>query len=168
MAVGIQQIHTFAFVDKSEKRARARERRRLALSGKPKDRSRQPSSKWVKSARRGLKRKNNAAETHIERLLKTCGFAFVRERPIEIGEHLFFMDFHVNSIVIDGERIRLNIALEIDGGYHNAPEQAKKDRFKDKALIKSVKVWRIVRMSDKEALVMDAESLYEVLAPCAE
>jgi very-short-patch-repair endonuclease len=104
----------------------------------------------------------------VNALLKSCGFSFVRERPIEISGRLFFIDFHVNSIVINDERIRLNVALEVDGGYHNTPEQAKKDVAKDRALLSSVKIWRILRITDKAAMKLDAKSLYDILVPCQE
>lgn len=105
--------------------------------------SRMPKDVWTKKVRFKLLGKENEAERFVEDLLKSIGVKYFKERPIEIEKKRSFIDFMVVSM--DMEKVR--IAIEVDGGYHFTPEQQAIDRDREQRLLKSSRVWSILRIS---------------------
>ena len=123
-----------------------------------------PRDEWKVKTRKALLRKINPAERHVRKLLRSISAVYFRERPIEVDDRLFFVDFHVTSIKEGcGPRKRLMIALEIDGGYHYSPEQQAKDARKDAYLLRSAEVWRVVRIKAQIAATLEGEQLRRML-----
>ena len=124
-----------------------------------------PKDEWTKDTRSKLLNKRNASEEHIRKLLAQCKALHHRERPIEVAGKKYFIDFLVSGVRVkaDGSLTRIRVALEIDGGYHFAKEQQDKDRAKDAALLKSTRVWSILRIKDEVAMKLSADDLRHYL-----
>lgn len=114
---------------------------------------------WALEKRQELLIKKNAAETHVDRLLKESLFTYEREQPIEVNGKKWFIDFHIRRLRIGKNSPKIHVAVEIDGGYHFTPEQQLLDKRKDKDLLCSEMVRCVVRISTGVALKMDVLSL---------
>jgi len=120
--------------------------------------TRTPTDQWTSDTRNKLVHKVNHAEVHVMSLLKKCGVLYDRERPFLIDGKRFFVDFLVTSIMTDKRR-KIRVAIEVDGGYHFTEEQRIKDRAKDRQLLKSSRVWSVLRISSDVAMRMTSEEL---------
>lgn len=124
-----------------------------------------PDDDWTEQARMRLLGKVNKAERHIEGLLVDLPIRFNRERPIQTNGRRYFVDFLVTSFSAHGKgRIaKARIAIEVDGGYHFTPEQQQKDREKDSALLKTSRVWSILRIRASVAMTMNKYQLLTLM-----
>ena len=120
-----------------------------------------PKDDWTKDTREKLLGKRNEAEWKMRKLLAECKALHHRERPIEVDGKKYFIDFLVSGIRISqGQPLhRVRVALEVDGGYHFTEEQTAKDRKKDCDLLKSSRVWSVLRVSSEVAMTMTAQHL---------
>lgn len=116
---------------------------------------------WTTEARARLLAKINRAEEHVDALLAECNCKYRRERPIEIKGKRYFMDFLVTSIYPGRRKVR--VAVEVDGGYHDAPVQKAKDRAKDADLLATSRVWSILRIPADVAVGLDASTMRAML-----
>lgn len=105
--------------------------------------SKMPKDAWTAKTRSKLLNKDNEAERLVEDLLKAMSVKYFKERPIEIEGKRSFIDFLVVSMDMEKKRT----AIEVDGGYHFTPEQQVIDRDREKRLLKSSRVWSILRIS---------------------
>lgn len=127
--------------------------------------SRLPHDDWSKDARDRLMRKDNAAEEHIKELLDGLPLNYVRERPIKTGGRRYFIDFLVTSFKDESKRglKKARIAIEVDGGYHFTAEQQAKDREKDSALLRTARVWSILRIRASIAMSLSKDDLMALM-----
>jgi len=127
--------------------------------------SRMPDDEWTLEARLRLLGKVNDAERHIESLLADLPLRYARERPIQINGRRYFVDFLVTSFGKPRARkvVKARIAIEVDGGYHFTPEQQQKDREKDAALLKTSRVWSILRIRASKAMTMNSAQLLTLM-----
>ncbi len=117
--------------------------------------SKMPKDVWTTKTRYKLLGKDNEAERLVENLLIDMGVRYFKERPIEIEGKRSFIDFMVVSV--DMKKVR--IAIEVDGGYHFTPEQQVIDREREKRLLKSSRVWSILRISSGVARKISRKEL---------
>lgn len=146
--------HTWDEKQKTLKAKKKHIRRMLKASTVP---TRMPKGQWTQDTRAKLLGKRNDAEVHVKELLRKANILHHRERPIQIEDRQYFIDFHVQSFKEPRERLR--VALEIDGGYHFTEEQQTKDRVKDSDLLKSTRVWSVLRIKWDVAMAMDSQQL---------
>lgn len=126
-------------------RRKKRAARRAAMKNSKDDiaASKMPKDAWTVKTRHKLLGKENEAEQLVEDLLKAMSVKYFKERPIEIQGKRSFIDFLVVSMDMEKKRI----AIEVDGGYHFTPEQQVIDREREKRLLKSSRVWSILRIT---------------------
>lgn len=89
----------------------------------------------------------------LEKMKEVCPVKFKFQRGFVKGGYYAIVDFHIPS---------RNICIEIDGGYHENPEQQKKDVYRDNWLTK-VRRQTVKRITNKQAFDMP---LGEVLRLC--
>lgn len=65
------------------------------------------------------------------------GYKFRRQHPL----HIFIVDFYCHQ---------LNLVIELDGGYHNLPEQIEKD--KDRSDLLKFQELTILRFPNEEVI----------------
>jgi very-short-patch-repair endonuclease len=81
-----------------------------------------------KSSETGKRRKLRQHQTNAEELV----WRFIRNR--QMLDYKFRRQYSVDRFVIDFYCVELKLAIEIDGGTHNTPEQKKKDIGRQKYL----------------------------------
>jgi very-short-patch-repair endonuclease len=118
-----------------------------------------PKDDWSKSTRNKLLCKENKQESYIDKVLKSIGVIYQRERPIVVDSKKYFIDFLVTSVIRNGVKDKVRVAIEVDGEYHFSKEQEQKDQEKNLALLSSSRVNSVIRISTKNASSMNAESL---------
>lgn len=82
------------------------------------------------------------AEKAAKNILEEMGIDYEFQKPCLIAGHSYIMDFYLK---------KYGICLEIDGAYHDTPEQLLKDREKTNVLAKSGIL--VVRFSNEETLI---------------
>ena len=90
------------------------------------------------------RRKLRQHQTNAEELV----WRFIRDRQL-LG-YKFRRQYSVDAYVIDFYCVELKLAIEIDGGTHNSPEQKKKDTIRQKYL-EAFHI-KFVRIKDEELL----------------
>jgi len=70
--------------------------------------------------------KRPVEERWVEEILKKSGVRFMAQKGFIAGDYFCFADFYLPFS---------RVCLEIDGGYHNSPEQVKRDKRKNHYLI---------------------------------
>lgn len=140
----------------SLRRARARELRKVEFAP-----SQLPHDEWTDRTRAENLGKINLAEDLIDALLRQLPVTFVRERPIVIAGKRFFLDFLVVSMRNPRKKVR--VAIEVDGGYHFTEEQSKRDRMREHELLKSSRVWSILRIEASVAMNMTGGALLKAI-----
>jgi very-short-patch-repair endonuclease len=104
--------------------------------------------KWVKITRSELKKKSTPFEDIVFHYLVEHGIKHViKQHPIKVYGHRYFLDLYIRS---------RKIAIEVDGGYHNNPEQIVKDIERDESL-KRKKGINTLRITNAD--VLDPEKL---------
>lgn len=146
------------------KKAEAWIRPKVKLSIKKKAKQgKAKTPKWVKQYRAGLLAKKNEAETCTEDMLQSMGIPYQRELAVKVFKSRYFVDFYIPSIRINDKNVRVNIALEIDGGYHLSKVQFIKDRGKERDLLKTRRIDQVVRVSAKNIMTMEGSEFFEIL-----
>ena len=73
-----------------------------------------------------LKIKATPAEKELKKILKAQGIKFVFQKPVTCKNgKSYIMDFYLPF---------QKVCIEVDGGYHNTPEQEEKDKIRTKHL----------------------------------
>ncbi len=97
-----------------------------------------------------LRRRATPAEKCFnDKLEKACSVKFKFQRGFIKGGYYAIVDFYIPS---------RNICIEIDGGYHDSPEQQRKDKKRDKWLTE-VRKQKIIRLTNKEAFDITIDRL---------
>lgn len=98
-----------------------------------------PSKTLINRMRQDLMSKTSNAEKAAIRNCELLGYKVVRQQPIMTGRKLYFADIYIPS---------LKLIIEVDGGYHYASSQKRKDSNR------SAGIWRmgyhVVRLSNHD------------------
>jgi len=78
-----------------------------------------------------------AGEAAMQAILSDLGWRFNTEHPI----HNYILDFYIHAY---------KLAIEVDGGYHFNPDQAAKDRKRDRWLVS--RGYTVVRLTNEQVL----------------
>jgi len=81
--------------------------------------------------------------------LRYAGFVVVFQHPVHAGDAFCVADFFIP---------RKGLLIEVDGGYHNCPDQQKKDRNKD-ALYESLG-YNVLRIRNEDVDTFDTNSIH--------
>lgn len=155
-------------IEKEKKAREANERRRQSLKEMELDPARrkpakQPKpTKQKKSKQRSksniqkiaskyadrLIKRATPAELHFLGLLKESGILFKQSKIVYTAKSFYIVDFYIS---------RKSLCVELDGDYHNTPEQKAKDLQRDKYLnSKGYVNWR---MTNEEAFKLTVADL---------
>jgi 5-methyltetrahydrofolate--homocysteine methyltransferase len=89
-----------------------------------------------------LMRDRTATEILLHRHLQLAGIRHIEQHPIRVNQSgLRFVDFYL---------LKYQMIIEVDGVYHNAPEQKKKDEKRFDQLRRVRPGWKILVITDKE------------------
>ncbi len=101
-----------------------------------------------------LRRRATPAEKEFNRKLKeVCPVRYQFQRGFVKGGYYAIVDFHIPS---------RKICIEIDGGYHNNPEQQKKDKKRDDWLT-NVRGQRVIRITNERAFEIELHEITEMI-----
>ncbi|KKN16737.1 hypothetical protein LCGC14_0972740 [marine sediment metagenome] len=110
--------------------------------------------KTVPERIKNLRRRATPAELCFkEKLEKCCPVKFKFQRGFIKGGYYAIVDFHIPS---------RNICIEIDGGYHNRPEQKRKDEYRDKWL-REVRKQKVIRLTNQQAEEISTAGIKELV-----
>ncbi len=114
-----------------------------------------PRTKSIMARRQNENRREKTpAEAHVITLLESLGVEYVFEKGVLRRKSFYLVDFYF-------PRPR-KLCLEIDGGYHNTPEQKAKDRIRDRFITRSRKM-RVTRLTNEQAFALNAEQLLAII-----
>lgn len=88
------------------------------------------------------------AAKHFKKLLTLSGFRFKSEKIVYKEVSFYIVDFYIPD---------RNLCIELDGGYHNTPEQKAKDIERDRFM--ESKGYHNWRMTNEEALALTRDEL---------
>lgn len=97
-----------------------------------------------------LVKKATKAEKHFKRLLKECGVEFIFQYAVNAPGSFYILDFYLP---------KSQTVFEIDGKYHNEPEQVEKDRRRDAYL--SDKGCTVKRLANEEVFKLTSDDLFK-------
>jgi very-short-patch-repair endonuclease len=100
----------------------------------------------------GLRKRATESEKKFRRMLGNCKIKFVFQKAIPNDFSFYIIDFFLPAT---------GVCIEIDGEYHNDPEQARKDFIRDKFL--ASKDYLVLRLTNKEVMDMTEITLRERL-----
>lgn len=107
----------------------------------------------MKERARRLRRNQTASEQRVWALVRKCGPLYeqyqVKFRRQAVKER-FIMDFYCP---------KLKLAIEVDGGYHDEPEQARYDKWRQSKLEDLGITFLRIRNED----TLDSDKLYETI-----
>lgn len=112
--------------------------------------------------RKILLAKKNIGEDATKALLKHITLDYERELPISERSSFFFIDFYIRTI----DKVQVNIALEIDGSSHDSDEAKRKDRVKDKVMLRHRAVKTVLRITSNRVRSMTIGELKAALVSC--
>lgn len=95
---------------------------------------------WIKKTIKELRRKMTIPEQKFYNECIDAGISLKYQQAEYVNGNIYFIDFKVSN---------LNIAIEIDGKYHNDAEQANKDKIRTKNLNKLK--YNVFRITNAEA-----------------
>lgn len=102
-----------------------------------------------------LRRRATKAERIFKRkLTQAIKVKFQFQRGFIKGGYFAIVDFHIPS---------RRICIEIDGGYHDTPEQKRKDHHRD-SWLRDVRKQRVIRLTNKQAEAMTVDEIKELVA----
>jgi len=92
---------------------------------------------WVSETRSELKKKSTRYEHIVYKSLQRSGVkGMIVQYPINVNRHQYFLDIFLKDI---------NVAIEVDGGYHNDELQKLHDEERDRLLrIAGIRTYRIL------------------------
>lgn len=88
------------------------------------------------------------AAKHFKKLLTLSGFRFKSEKIVYKEVSFYIVDFYIPD---------RNLCIELDGGYHNTPEQKAKDVERDRFM--ESKGYHNWRMTNEEALALTRDEV---------
>lgn len=95
-----------------------------------------------------LRKAPTQSAKRFKKLLKATGYRFMSEKIIYKEVSFYIVDFYIPD---------KNLCIELDGGYHDTPEQREKDFIRDKYLLgRGYQNWR---MTNEEAVSMTVEEI---------
>lgn len=109
---------------------------------------------WIKKTKKENEEKSTKSEKLLlKTALKRFGKRVKMQHEITVNGHIYFLDFYIKS---------LNVAIEVDGGYHSTIEQSAKDRERD-ANLASVGI-KTIRIKNEQVSIKDCiDELLSVL-----
>lgn len=119
---------------------------------------------FARRVRKRLLSKSNYGESAAARMLQAISATYEREKPFQVKGNLFFADFFVLRIPVSGGVKMVNTVLEIDGSVHDLDDVRKKDRFKNKTLIRHPEVRAILRIRVDDLRHMERAELRTAMA----
>jgi len=96
--------------------------------------------KTVRYRKKILKQRATPSETIFRKRLDDAGIHYQFQKGFISGKFYCFVDFYLPS--------PKKICIEIDGGYHNTPEQQKKDFAKDQYL--KGRKFKVIRIKNED------------------
>lgn len=103
-----------------------------------------------------LTRKATAAELHVKELLEALDVSFCFQKGFFTASRHYIVDFYIKSFG--------KLCLEIDGGYHQTPEQQAYDQRRD-LFLADIRGFRVKRLTNEAALAMSADDLLAFCKP---
>lgn len=126
----------------------------VKLGGRPRKKAKAASGKDVISKYAHDNRENpTAAESRFKNFLSNNKISYKFQVPIRCEGKGYIIDF-----VIHSKSLNKDIAVEIDGGYHNTPDQVQKDKIREDNLKESGYV--VVRFKNEET---KKDAIYDVM-----
>jgi very-short-patch-repair endonuclease len=113
-----------------------------------KDLEHTPSKDYCSS----LKEKQTEAELLVDKYLKKLNRQFVSQMPIKNDFSFYIIDFYIP---------RYKLCIEVDGGYHNLPEQKWRDEQRDKWLVKHG--YKVLRFTNEEVMICTFQQFRDTL-----
>lgn len=92
------------------------------------------------------------SEARFKKFLSKNNIEYKFQVPVRIEGHGYIIDF-----VIHSKSLKKDIAVEIDGGYHDDPEQARKDKERENNLKRCG--YEIIRLKNEET---EKDKIYDV------
>lgn len=105
---------------------------------------------WIETTRYQLQNSANIYEKTFAEYLHNKKIEFIHQAPYVIDNKIYFLDFYLKDY---------NIAVELDGQYHDSQYQHDKDKYRDE-LFKSISI-KTIRINNSE--VKDKNRLKIVL-----
>lgn len=102
---------------------------------------------------RELEEKATPAERAFAEMLAAHGIRFDFQHPFRRGKTFAIVDFWLPDY---------GVIVEIDGGYHNEPQQFQRDTARSADLMRKEKVRRVVRFTNEQAMGDDDPLLKEL------
>lgn len=109
-----------------------------------------PKRDWIETTRYQLQDKANIYERIFAEYLHNKKIEFIHQAPYIIDNKIYFLDFYLKDY---------NIAVELDGQYHDSQFQHGKDKYRDE-MFKSINI-KTIRINNAE--VKDKNRLKIVL-----
>lgn len=100
------------------------------------------------------RREKTPAEAHVFELLESLGIKYVFEKGVLRKHSFYLVDFYFPK--------PRKLCLEIDGKYHDTPEQRIKDRNRDN-FIRNKRNMRVLRITNEQAFALNAEQLMALI-----
>ena len=101
------------------------------------------TEKTIKGFQAELKDRATPAEKQFKKILNSIHIAYDFQRIIRSKKQHYIVDFYLPEY---------HVVIEIDGGYHDNPEQIKKDEQRAKNLQANKIVARVLRFTNDEVL----------------
>lgn len=105
-----------------------------------------------KRLRKNLKRKRTYSEIMFKRILDELEIRYKFQKFIRC-DRARFVDFYLPEY---------KLIIEIDGYYHNMPDQITRDKQRETAILDKLPQWKIKRITD-EQLINDKDSIINEL-----
>ena len=104
-----------------------------------------------------LKDRATKPELDFMSFLDSNHFAYVFQKPFKNGKSFFIVDFYLKEY---------NVVVEIDGGYHDTPEQRSRDEKRTYWLKRINQVKDVVRVKNEEVCGDQDALLKKILSSC--
>lgn len=107
---------------------------------------------------RVLKLRENATWAELifkDKMRVACPVKFQFQRGFIKGGYFAIVDFYIPS---------RKLCIEIDGEYHNDPEQQRKDKHRDNWL-RTARKMKVRRITNKQAINMSLNEIKQLLTP---
>ena len=97
-----------------------------------------------------LRSKATQSEIIFKDKLEGLKYKFIFQKSFIKGDFYCIVDFYLPA--------PKKLCIEIDGGYHNTPEQVRKDNYRDIYLTKERK-FKVLRLTNEEAITISLDNL---------
>ena len=101
-----------------------------------------------------LEEKATTAELVFKNFLDKYGFIYDFQKPFKHNRTFSIVDFYLPTYAV---------AIEIDGKYHDSPEQQWKDKLRTRSLMQVNQIQAVIRFSNAEVLGGNETSLLQKL-----